>query len=62
MKKILNGPFLWVTPMLVLIFTIVLWPVVEMVRTSLLDISSSGKEKGFAGLDNYVELLENPNL
>lgn len=62
MKKLLNGPFLWVTPMLILIFAIVLWPVIEMVRTSLLDISSSGKEKGFAGLDNYIELLENPNL
>lgn len=62
MKRILNGPLLWVTPMLILIFTVVLWPVIEMVRTSLLDISSSGKERGFAGLENYTELLENPNL
>jgi len=45
-----------------LIFGVVLWPVYEMIRTSMLDISSSGKERGFVGLDNYVELLENPNL
>lgn len=62
MRRILNGPFLWVTPMLILIFAVVLWPVIEMVRTSLLEISSSGRERGFAGLDNYRELLENPNL
>jgi ABC-type sugar transport system permease subunit len=33
-----------------------------MIRTSTLEISGSGKEKGFVGLDNYRELLENPNL
>jgi multiple sugar transport system permease protein len=62
MKKILAGPIPWLTPMLVLIFGVVLWPVYEMVRTSTLEISGSGKEKGFVGLDNYRELLENPNL
>jgi multiple sugar transport system permease protein len=62
MKKILAGPIPWVGPMLLLIFTVVLWPVVEMIRTSLLKISSSGKDKGFVGLANYEELLANPNL
>lgn len=62
MKKILSGPIPWLTPMLVLIFGVVLWPVYEMVRTSTLEISGSGKEKGFVGLDNYRELLQNPNL
>jgi multiple sugar transport system permease protein len=62
MKKILAGPIPWVSPMLLLIFTVVLWPVVEMIRTSLLKISSSGKDKGFIGLANYEELLANPNL
>ena len=62
MKKILAGPIPWLTPMLVLIFGVVLWPVYEMIRTSTLEISGSGKEKGFVGLDNYRELLENPNL
>lgn len=62
MKKLLMGPIPWLAPMMILIFGVVLWPVYEMIRTSLLDISSSGKERGFVGLDNYAELLENPNL
>jgi multiple sugar transport system permease protein len=62
MKKILAGPLPWVAPMLFLIFTVVLWPVFEMLRTSMLEISSSGKEKGFVGLENYEELFANPNL
>lgn len=62
LKRFLAGPLPWITPMLVLIFGIVLWPVYEMGRTSLLDISGSGVTRGFAGLENYRELLENPNL
>lgn len=57
-----NSPIPWLTPMLLMIFAIVLWPVIEMVRTSLMDISSSGRERGFAGFDNYADLLENPSL
>lgn len=62
MKRLLAGPLPWITPMLVLIFGVVLWPVFEMVRTSTLEISSSGVVKGFVGLENYDELLGNPNL
>jgi multiple sugar transport system permease protein len=62
MKKVLAGPLPWLAPMLVLIFGAVLWPVFEMIRTSTLEISGSGKEKGFIGLENYRELLENSNL
>lgn len=57
-----NGPFLWLAPMLILIFGIVLWPVFEMIRTSLQEISSSGVVRGFNGVENYVELFGNPNL
>jgi ABC-type sugar transport system permease subunit len=62
MKKILAGPLPWVAPMLFLIFTVVLWPVFEMLRTSVLEISGSGQEKGFVGFENYEELFANPNL
>ncbi len=62
LKRFLKGPLPWILPMLLMIFGVVLWPVVEMVRTSLMKISSSGREKGFAGLDNYIELFSNANL
>lgn len=62
LSKFGNSPVLWLGPMLLMIFAIVLWPVFEMVKTSMMKISSSGREKGFNGFDNYAELLENPNL
>lgn len=62
MKRLITGPLPWLTPMLVLIFGVVLWPVFEMIRTSTLEISASGVIKGFVGFDNYTELFENPNL
>jgi multiple sugar transport system permease protein len=61
-KSFLKGPLPWLLPMLLMIFGVVLWPVIEMVRTSLLKISSSGRERGFIGLENYAELFANPHL
>jgi multiple sugar transport system permease protein len=61
-RRFMAGPLPWITPMLVLILAIVLWPVYEMGRTSVLEISGSGLTKGFAGLENYRELFSNPNL
>lgn len=61
-KRFLAGPLPWITPMLLLIFGIVLWPVYEMIRTSTLDIGGSGAVRGSAGFDNYIELFQNPNL
>lgn len=47
---------------MLLILGVVLWPVIEMVRTSLLDISISGNTRGFAGLENYRDLIGNSEL
>lgn len=41
---------------------VVAYPAVEVVRTSLLDISSIGLARGFAGTRNYANLLSDPAL
>lgn len=56
------GPLPWIGPALLLIFSVVLWPAVEMLRTSVLDISMSGISRGFAGLTNFEKLFANPEL
>ena len=56
------GPLPWIGPALLLILSVVLWPAIEMVRTSLLKISISGITKGFAGVDNFRSLFANPEL
>ena len=49
-------------PALFMIFGFVLWPAFEMIRTSFQDVSSSGITQGWAGLENYKNLLANPDL
>ncbi|POM27497.1 Inner membrane ABC transporter permease protein YcjO [Actinomadura rubteroloni] len=56
------APLPWLAPALLLVGAVVLWPVVEMVRTSLLDISSSGTTLGGAGAANYTDLFDEPDL
>ncbi|MFI0479494.1 carbohydrate ABC transporter permease [Actinomadura sp. 9N215] len=55
-------PLLWLGPSLVLIFVVVVWPVIEMVRTSLQDITSSGVTVGYRGADNYRDLFDEDDL
>ena len=52
----------WVGPALALILGVVVWPAIEMVRTSLSKISSVGVPRGWAGLENYTDLFEESEL
>ncbi|MBP0455596.1 sugar ABC transporter permease [Kitasatospora sp. RG8] len=56
------GPLPWIAPAVLLILSVVLWPVYEMVRTSFLRISTSGFVRGSAGLDKYRKLFGEADL
>jgi ABC-type sugar transport system permease subunit len=55
-------PLLWLGPATALILAMVVWPVVEMIRTSLTRISSTGLSLGFAGGRNYADLFAEDDL
>src|SRR5215510_6505699 len=52
----------WLAPTLVLVAAVVVYPAVEMVRTSVLDLNSIGLAQGFAGLGNFQTLFDEPAL
>ncbi|HTV11959.1 MAG TPA: ABC transporter permease subunit [Acidimicrobiales bacterium] len=52
----------WVGPTIVLIAAVVVYPAVEMVRTSMETISSIGLDEGFAGAQNFRDLFAEPSL
>ncbi|MGW1288668.1 carbohydrate ABC transporter permease [Streptomyces sp. NPDC001118] len=56
------GPLPWIGPAVLLILLVVVWPVVEMVRTSFLRISISGFTRGSVGLDKYRKLFDESSL
>jgi len=52
----------WIGPALILILLVVIWPVIELIRTSFTDISLAGSLLDFNGLANYRDLLANTDL
>ena len=58
----LRESLLWLGPALVLIFGIVIYPAVTLVRTSFGTYSITGRLKGDAGIQNYVNFLTSPDL
>ncbi|MGW5425183.1 carbohydrate ABC transporter permease [Streptomyces sp. NPDC003943] len=56
------GALPWIAPAVLLILAVVVWPVVEMVRTSLRRIDTSGMDLGPAGLDKYRKLFADPRI
>ncbi|MGR8007551.1 carbohydrate ABC transporter permease [Streptomyces hypolithicus] len=52
------GPLPWIAPVILLILAVVIWPVVELIRTSFLKISIAGVMRGGAGTDKYKKLFE----
>ncbi|MBM7168960.1 sugar ABC transporter permease [Streptomyces sp. G44] len=52
------GPLPWIAPVILLILAVVVWPVIELIRTSFLNISIAGKVRGGAGTDKFKKLFE----
>ncbi len=52
------GPLPWIAPVILLILAVVVWPVVELIRTSFLEVAISGKVRGSAGTDNFSTLFD----
>ncbi|EET62839.1 ABC transporter, permease protein [Marvinbryantia formatexigens DSM 14469] len=58
-RKILKtaGPYLWLLPSILLMTVFILFPIFEVFRTSLSEVSKAGIIKGFAGLDNFKKVV-----
>jgi ABC-type sugar transport system permease subunit len=52
------GPLPWIAPVILLILTVVVWPIIELIRTSFLNISIAGIVRGSAGTDKYKKLFD----
>ncbi|MEV0117536.1 sugar ABC transporter permease [Streptomyces sp. NPDC050844] len=52
------GPLPWIAPVILLILAVVVWPVVELIRTSFLNVSIAGVVRGSAGTDKFKKLFE----
>lgn len=51
-------PYVWLLPSILLMAIFILFPIFEVFRTSLSEVSRAGIIKGFAGLDNFTKVLK----
>ena len=51
------GPYIWLLPSILLMTVFILFPIFEVFRTSLSEVSKAGIIKGFAGLDNFKKVV-----
>jgi multiple sugar transport system permease protein len=52
--------YLFVAPAVILIFLLAVYPTIQVINLSLLDVNRRTGEAVFVGLDNYVKLLSDP--
>lgn len=59
-KKMMKAvsPYLWLLPSILLMVIFILFPIFEVFRTSLSEVSKAGIIKGFAGLDNFTKVIK----
>lgn len=53
-------PWFWLLPSLILITGVIAYPIVELGRVSVSEMSRSGLDLGYAGLENYRRLFGEP--
>lgn len=51
-------PYIWLLPSILLMLIFILFPIFEVFRTSLSEVSRSGIIRGFAGLDNFAKVVK----
>lgn len=63
-KKLFKAasPYIWLCPSILLMVIFILFPIFEVFRTSLSEVSRSGLIKGFAGLDNFAKVLKSASF
>lgn len=52
-------PYLWLLPSIILMVVLILVPIITVFQTSFSEISKSGVNRGFNGVDNYVAIFHN---
>jgi multiple sugar transport system permease protein len=56
------GPVWWLGPSVLLIALVIVYPAIEMIRTSFIKFNSIGLSQGSAGVGNYKTLFDEPAL
>ena len=55
-------PYLWILPSVVLMSIFIIIPIFTVFRMAFSEVSKTGKIRGFAGFDNFIKVMDNPEF
>ena len=55
-------PYVWLLPSVVLMVTMIVMPIITVFKISFSEVGRSGVVKGFNGIQNYLDIFENPTF
>ncbi len=60
-KKRFNAiePYIWIAPSIILMSIFIIVPIFTVFRMAFSDVSKTGKIRGFAGFDNFINVVNN---
>ena len=60
-KKRFNAiePYIWIAPSIILMSIFIIVPIFTVFRMAFSDVSKTGKIRGFAGFDNFIDVMNN---
>lgn len=53
-------PYFWLLPSILLMVVMIVIPIFSVFQTSFSEVSKSGINKGFNGVENYISIFQNP--
>ncbi len=61
-RSIFTNPYVLIAPAFLLAAFIILWPLFQIGEISVSEVNRFGQLRGFAGLDNFAEVLADPQF
>ena len=55
-------PYLWIAPSIILMSIFIIIPIFTVFRMAFSEVSKTGRIRGFAGFDNFIDVMNNPEF
>ena len=55
-------PYLWIAPSIILMSIFIIVPIFTVFRMAFSEVSKTGRIRGFAGFENFVDVMNNPEF
>ena len=55
-------PYIWIAPSIILMAIFILVPIIFVFRMAFSDVSKTGKIRGFNGIQNFIDVTNNPEF